>query len=491
MKMLAGSGEEFRAMLLHLGAAISPFPAARAKLAAFVQMWRPSRKVRCVPSIGWHGNAYVLPNKVFGQTTETVTLQVETPPTFEISGTYHAWRSEVAARAVGNSRLAFYISAAFAPPLQHLTDEELGGFHLPGQSSDGKSTCLRAAVSVWGIEWRTWRGTDNGVEGIAADSNDALLALDEIGQAPARSLGETVYMLSNGTSKMRMRSDATRRALRKWRLLLLSTGEIGFAQKLAEAGIRSHAGQEVRIAEIPADAGAGLGAFENLHGMGSGDAFARGVTASAKANQGHAAMRWLEAISRDPVEVGAQIEAFRAEWLQLHVPAGSDGQVSRVAGRFALVAAAGKLATLLGILPWPENEAERAAATCFAAWLDHRGGSGSAELRDGVAAVRLFLENHGSSRFEPAWNTEERDIRTVNRAGFRRAESNGKGWHYYVLPTVWRDEVCKGRDAQAIARHLVEKGWLQPDGKGHPSRTQSISGYGEPRIYHIKPEFMW
>lgn len=490
MKILAGSGEEFRAMLLHLGAVLSPSAAARAKLTAFVQLWRPSRKVRCVPSIGWHGTAYILPNRVFGRPTEPVTLQADTPPIFELSGTYEAWQAEVAGRAVGNSRLGFYIAAAFAAPLLHLTDEESGGFHLKGGSSDGKSTCLRGAVSVWGVEWRTWRGTDNGIEGIAADSNDSLLALDEIGQAPARSLGEILYMLGNGTAKARMRSDATRRTLRKWRLLLLSTGEIGFAQKLAEAGIRSHAGQEVRIAEIPADAGAGLGVFQNLQDLGSGDTFAKHVTVSAKANQGHAALRWLEAIAGDSVEVGARIAAFQAAWLQLHVPVGSDGQVSRVAGRFALVAAAGKLATLLGILPWPDDEAERAALACFTAWLDGRGGSGSAELRDGVAAVRLFLEQHGSSRFEPAWIVEERDLRTVSRAGFRRAASDGEGWDYFVLPTVWRDEICKGRDARALARHMVEMGWLQPDGAGYPSRTQSIPGHGVPRIYHITPEFM-
>jgi hypothetical protein len=40
----------------------------------------------------------------------------------------------------------------------------------------------------------------------------------------------------------------------------------------------------------------------------------------------------------------------RDAWTGANLPAGADGQVSRVARRFGLVAAAGELATALGIL---------------------------------------------------------------------------------------------------------------------------------------------
>jgi hypothetical protein len=41
---------------------------------------------------------------------------------------------------------------------------------------------------------------------------------------------------------------------------------------MAEGMKRTRTGQEVRMADIPADAGPGLGAFENLHGIESGAA---------------------------------------------------------------------------------------------------------------------------------------------------------------------------------------------------------------------------
>ena len=59
--------------------------------------------------------------------------------------------------------------------------------------------------------------------------------------------------------------------------------------------------------------------------------------------------------------------------------------------RFGLIAAAGKIATALNILPWPEGEATKAATVCFASWLDVRGGIEAAEEREGVEAVRSFL----------------------------------------------------------------------------------------------------
>src|SRR4051794_3235041 len=95
-----------------------------------------------------------------------------------------------------------------------------------------------------------------------------------------------------------------------------------------------------------------------------------------------------------------------------HCPTGADGQVRRVAGRFGLVAAAGELASQLDITPWGKGEAENAAIRCFADWLKHRGGTMAAEITIGIRQVRLFLELHGSSRFEPAWALAAQDSDT-------------------------------------------------------------------------------
>jgi uncharacterized protein (DUF927 family) len=197
------------------------------------------------------------------------------------------------------------------------------------------------------------------------------------------------------------------------------------------------------------------------------------------------------------------VVAYRDSWLRRNLPAGADGQVARVARRFGLVAAAGELTTGLGILPWPEGEAEKAATRCFNDWLAARGGIGSAELRDGIAQVRAFLEAHGSSRFEAAWpreiykdgslsdDTADAIRKTVNRAGFRRLENDGRGgrWEYYVLPEAWRQEVCKGLDAKAIAQAMADRKWLRPDGSRLTPKPH-IPGHGSTRVYVVTADFL-
>ena len=73
-------------------------------------------------------------------------------------------------------------------------------------------------------------------------------------------------MLANGAGKSRAGRAGEGRKPAEWRVLFLSTGEIGIADKVAEDGRKKvTAGQEVRVIDVPADAGAGFGLFEDLH----------------------------------------------------------------------------------------------------------------------------------------------------------------------------------------------------------------------------------
>jgi putative DNA primase/helicase len=69
---------------------------------------------------------------------------------FKQAGTLEDWRANVAALAVGNSRLTFALSAAFAGGLCWLHPNVSGGFHWAGGSSLGKSALLYSAASLCG-----------------------------------------------------------------------------------------------------------------------------------------------------------------------------------------------------------------------------------------------------------------------------------------------------------------------------------------------------
>jgi putative DNA primase/helicase len=109
---------------------------------------------------------------------------------------------------------------------------------------------------------RSWRATDNGLESVALAHCDTLLALDELAEIEAAAAGKAAYMLANGHAKLRMTRSAVARPAPEWRLLFLSTGEIGLTDKVAEdPRKRITAGQEVRILDLQADAGKGLASF--------------------------------------------------------------------------------------------------------------------------------------------------------------------------------------------------------------------------------------
>ncbi|MCB1636899.1 MAG: DUF927 domain-containing protein, partial [Xanthomonadales bacterium] len=403
------------------------------------------------------------------------------------SGDLAGWREHLCAPCAGNSRLVAAISAAFAAPCLHLTGLEGGGLHLRGPSSCGKSTVLALVASVCGPpEYRReWRLTDNSLESIAALHCDALLPLDEIGQLEPKHAGAVAYLLSNGQGKSRSRRDGSLRSPATWRLLFLSCGEVGLSDLIAEAGGRARAGMEVRVVDLSADAGTGLGIFERVPDGLSPGAFADRLKVAAATNYGTAWPAFLQALvanlDRHREHLRQELDRLCGMW----VVGDAAGQVRRVARRFALIAAAGELATREGITGWPAGEAENAAWTCFVSWLAGRGGTGEAEPREMLRQVQHFLSLHSEGRFAlKSRANDDRAPKTLLRAGWR-AETE-RGVEHWVLPEIWRREVCAGFDPGQVARVLADRGLLMTEGKGFTRRERI--GPGETyRVYRLLP----
>lgn len=491
MRLLRGSGDDLRGELLSMGMCLAPGKGP-ARLHQFLSLCRPRGRVRCVPRIGWHGRRFILPDVAFGfEAGESVILQAERVDNpFKTMGTLSDWQEAIGRFCVGNSRLVLSVSAALAASLLYLAGAESGGLHLVGGSSLGKTTALIVAGSVnggGGVRGYVlqWRATANGLEGVAAAHCDALLCLDELSQVTPQAAGETAYMLTNETGKTRATKQGAARKPAEWRILFLSTGEITLADKIREDGkSRAMAGQLVRVVDIYADAGVGLGIFEELHEFPDGDAFSRHLKEAAKRAYGVPLRVFLEKLTADYDEalrvVPELIKAFTAE----HCPAGADGQVRRVCNRFALVAAGGECGAAYGVLPWPKGEATQAAARCFQDWLALRGGTGASEIQASLAQVRAFFQAHGSSRFE-TWGDRADETKTINRAGFRRKDELTGAWEYFVPATVFKGEIARGHDAGRLVKELVERGLVIPGTDGKPASGHRIPGQPFTRYYHF------
>lgn len=516
-RLLASDGGEYRAALMGMGLRIAAGPRARNLLTQYIQTRHPEEHALCTDKTGWHGRAFVLPHETIGKAEGRVVFQTESAMenTYRTRGTLDQWRDRVAALCAGNSRLVFAVACAFAGPVLRPAGVESGGFHFRGDSSSGKTTALRVAASVWGGAnyLQRWRATDNALEAIAAQHSDGLLILDELAQVDSRSAGSIAYMLSNESGKSRATRNGAPRARLSWRLLFLSAGEVSLSDHMAESQQRARAGQETRMADIPADAGAGLGAFEDLHGMAGGAVFSSHITGQAGTVYGTAGRAWLEWLTDNADALKARIREGMARLSAELVPQDASGQVHRVAARFALVATAGELATAAGLTGWAPGESERAARACFTAWLNARGGAGNGEVAAMLRQVRRFLELHGEGRFT-WWHraADDHNAKTLNRAGFRRMvnehgepiktnadhqraygeqieaiDAERTSVEFFILNETFKNEVCQGFDPQAVCKVLEQHGCLTTKEPGRHSKPTRLPGLGLVRCYHISP----
>jgi putative DNA primase/helicase len=486
--LFAGDATPILAGLLDLGLCLGRGKEAKNDVIAYLLQSEPTARALSVSVMGWtdqtcsafvRGDGDVMGGEGVVYQSEIAAAAAE----MRVQGTLEGWRRDVSALCTGNTLLVLAVSAAFVGPLLEPVVASSIGLHLQGHSSCGKTTALRVAASVWGTPdtVQSWRATSNGLEGVAAAFNSTLLILDELSEIAPHDAGQAAYMLGNGQGKKRANRDGRAKPLQRWRLAFLSSGEISLSDKAAEIGQRAKAGQAVRLIDLTADDRA-HGAFDVLHDKADGAALSDALKAATAASYGAAGPAFvaaLIALGREAVAaiVRTLADAFTAHATAAHGLAAADGQVKRVLERFALLAAAGELATLHGLTGWAEGEAQRAALDAFGRWYAARGGSKSAEAMEAVARVRAYLSTYGQARFEPI------------DGGAGRIISERAGWcdddHYYVHPDAWA-AMHKGANPKRTADHLIAAGFLEA-GRERDRPTVRVPKILErPRAYKVK-----
>lgn len=363
---LAASQSAVISDLVDKGLIVSGHPKARGLLVRYLGSIRSKRSLLSSAKPGWVNDSYVLPDGHYGS-EEIIYSGGYRDHGFGVSGD---WKNSVGKLCSGNTRLIFAASTAFAAPLLSVVEMEGGGFHFRGKSSVGKSTALEVAASVYGSAGKylvNWDTTKNALEEVSEAHNDGLMVIDELGLVDGRIVGPTLYMIANGHGKSRMQQKK-----RRWRVMFLTSGEVSLAEHMAEAGKETKNGQEVRLLDIAADAGAGMGLFENLHSFGGPAEFANYLKAATRTHYGTPLQKFLSILTASRADVEAecrsQIEAFTKRLL----PPNTTGEVPRALRRFGLVAAAGEVATAKKLTGWKTGEAIAAAEACFNAWMEYR-----------------------------------------------------------------------------------------------------------------------
>ena len=347
-----------------------------------------------------------------------------------------------------------------AAPLLAPLAVENGGFHIFGPSSCGKSTALRVAASVYGGPdyITTWRATDNGLEGTAAAHNDTLLIMDEMGQVSPNIVGDVVYMLANGEGKSRADRRGNARRTKRWRVAILSSGEIDLDEHLLAANAQ-------------------YGVFEDIHGLPNGAEFSKHLCQAAGSNYGTPFKAYI-------AKIAPNIDAIRTQWNKfLHdrdwfIPVDSDGQVRRAKHRFLLVAFAGELATEYGITGWNTGDAINAAKNCFHEWIENRGGTESREKKRILDQVKKFFDDNAENFVDKERASE---YNRYNIAGYK------DGAYYMILPQKFAADVVAGLNRKTAIKTLMDMEWLYPDNSGRPDRTENING-NTTKVYKFGPK---
>ena len=217
-------------------------------------------------------------------------------------------------------------------------------------------------------------------------------------------------------------------------------------------------GVEVRLLNIKADAGKGLGAFEDIHNSESPAAFSNMLRSAAKKVFGAPLRSYLQHVVEHQAELEQSCRREVRRFAESHVPMNAANEVGRAAARFGVVAVAGELATQLGLTGWRQGDAENAAAACFSSWITERGSIRSSDDDQAVRTVRYYLERFGNLRFH-----DMKVAGPTERAGFRRPADDKEQEAFLILKEPFRLDICAGFDYSRVAKTLHERGHLKKD----------------------------
>ncbi|MDD2990798.1 MAG: DUF927 domain-containing protein [Zoogloea sp.] len=512
--MLEGDGAALARLLRAQGLFIGDNKGGLLKM--YVNRSRPAARARLTARIGWHDDctepgrwSYVLGGDADPLASDGAELWLHQAggsghAQFKAAGTLDDWQANVAALAVGNSRLTFALSAGFAGGLCWLHPNVSGGFHWAGGSSLGKSGLLYGTASLCGAPTyrKTWLLTATAIEGVAAGHCDAPLLLDELKQAGnPRDVAQAAYMLTSGQGKGRGQAAGGLRETASFSLLFQSNGEIGLTQFLEENQERAYAGQEVRFCELPADAGAGFGCWDVLHGLPDGARFTETLQRNAAKHYGTAYPEFIRRTIQEREAMPAQFEALRRAFEERALTRKAGGQAIRAATRFAAVAYAGEKATEWGLTGWPQGEAVKASFRMFQDWLQAFGGEENREPRKMIEQVQNWVQAHAGARLEDMRRPSISDThapRTMNRAGWKRPTKETASLHekdhvfeYLIYPTVFKQELCTGFDPAQVVNELLKRELLKHgDGKNVAVRVREPGGGENSRFYCITPTIL-
>lgn len=279
-------------------------------------------------------------------------------------------------------------------------------------------------------------------------------------------------MLGNGQGKRRVKSDGRNNSQLRWRVAILSSGEVTIPAHIASGGRTVHVSHELRLVDVVADGGR-YGAFDELHGVATPKEFAQSLVAASRRCFGTAGPIFVEKLMAQPHAFDSAallVRKFCEQAAQRHGQPPS-AQADRVLKRFAIAAVAGELATRFGLTGWTTGEAWNALLALAEECLLRKDTGTRSRLDEAVDRIATWIRGHGAE-----------GLARLTEGGAAGAD----GWfdeaHYYLRPETWRR--IHGGDARDAARCHREADLLRSNEGSNQYRMPRIVP-GQPRVYAV------
>ncbi|MCI8407562.1 MAG: DUF927 domain-containing protein, partial [Oscillospiraceae bacterium] len=195
--------------------------------------------------LGWKPGCKFMPGHDDGLVLDCDPGMQTVASAYRQSGTMEGWLSAMRPHRERN-RFRFILAAAFAAPLLKLTCQRNFLIYNWGGSRGGKTAALLAGMSAWGDPEKLMISFDTTVVGLEHRAGlccDLPIGIDERQQAGNRQefLERLVYMLANGTGKVRGARGGGLQPVYQWRTVALSTGEEPLTVETSKGGVDTRA----------------------------------------------------------------------------------------------------------------------------------------------------------------------------------------------------------------------------------------------------------
>ena len=384
------SPKKLRALLVQKGAKLDGTVAEQQKLVAHLLRNIPAGEFVQTGKPGFRGHGFIAGPHMIGTAKDKY---VWMPDDYNAgvgarAGKLSNWIDQVARPAANSSFAVMAISAGLASLLPSYVNcwiqktkglrplvREGAVFNFSAHSSAGKSFLGGATASTGGSpgEVSDWDFSRRGLDELANAHNDFPFVLDDI----EKHTGVEIPLLSalkvvnqnvpKGKSRAIAKSSRDKYPLLTWSCFAISSSPSPIDSIAAKLKWKRSPGEKLRLIDIPVPHPKQAGIFDRLSGnrtsrVEQGHQLIEQLASGMAANYGHLIPKWAAYLLKKnrALRVQKLVDGFVGRV----VPHGK-GHERRLAEKFGVIYAAGKMAVDADILPWDRSLPWKAVTKCY------------------------------------------------------------------------------------------------------------------------------